>query len=251
MNALLKFLKAYPFDSTSYFDSHITQLLKTDERKALENLRKLFQCVALRRTKSTVMDQLQLMPRSDKSQEVDFSPQERDLYEVLRRSLFYSFHSSGVGANKSGSNGNVLRTITGMRRFCDHGLDLLPQEIRMLLEGSTGEKEIAQALTTSRETCDSCNLQSSAGDPSNIVLTSFQCGHTLCSKCFPEQQALNQSCLLCFGTEVSQNSADNVKHGESEDLYHDYRPSSKVLALLENLSAERVADPVVKRYLDP
>lgn len=197
------------------------------------------------------MDQLQLTPRFDKSQEVEFSPQERDLYKLLGRSLFYFLRPSGVDANKNGSNGNVLRTITGMRRFCDHSLDLLPQEIRILLEESTDEKEIGQALTTSTETCDSCNGQSSGDDLSNIVLTYFPCGHTLCSQYLPGQQALNQSCLMCFGVEVPQHSANSIKYGKSEDLYHDYRPSSKVLALLENLSAERVADPAVKRYLDP
>ncbi|KAL8788591.1 MAG: hypothetical protein Q9195_007235 [Heterodermia aff. obscurata] len=150
LHALLKFLKAYPFDNTSYFNSHITNLLKTSEKKALENLKTLFNCVALRRTKSAVTDQLQLTPRIDRIQEVKFSSEERSLYETIRKSLSYFFHSSEADAGKAGSSGNMLQTITRLRRFCNHGLDLLPPEIRKVLERSVNEKEIAQVLMTTR-----------------------------------------------------------------------------------------------------
>ena len=248
LNALLKFLRAYPFDSASYFNSHITDLLKTDEKKAIANLKKLFNCVALRRTKSAVTDQLQLMARFEKVQEVEFSSHERSLYEVLRRSLSYLFHSSEEDTSKIQSSGSILQTITRLRRFCNHNLDLLPPEIGMLLEGFADEKRIAEALMNSPKTCDCCNVQLSIHKSSELIFTSFQCGHTLCSRCSAEQQALNQNCLLCFGLEVSQLPSSEAKSGKSEQSYRNYQPSSKVLALLKNLSAEHTADPNGKRY---
>ena len=250
LHALLKFLKIYPFDLTSYFNSHTTNLLKTDEKSALENLKKLFNCVALRRTKNAVADQLQLTPRVDKVQEIEFSPQERSQYEALKRSLSCFFHSSEAEADKNESNGNVLQTITRLRRFCDHGLDLLPSEIRMVLKSSANEKEIAQVLMASLKTCDICNVQPSNQSLSKLTITSFQCGHTLCSRCLPEQQAMNHDCLLCFGLEVSRLSTNDATYGQQEERYGNYRPSSKVIALLENLSAEEAADPAAKRFAD-
>ena len=251
LHALLKFLKAYPFDETSYFNSHITNLIKTDENKALKNLQKLFNCVALRRTKGAVADQLQLTPRFDKVQEVEFSPQERSLYETLKRSFSYFFHSSEVDDGRDESNGNIFQTITRLRRFCNHGLDLLPPDIRKILERSVNEKEISQALMNSRKTCDSCNEQPSKNKLSKLTIMSFQCGHTLCSRCLSEQQAMSQYCLLCFGLEVSRLSTNDAKCGEPEESRGNYIPSSKVLALLENLSAEAAADPFAKRYPVP
>ena len=250
LHALLKFLKIYPFDLTSYFNSHTTNLLKTDEKKALENLKKLFHCVALRRTKSAVADQLQLTSRVDKVQEVEFFPQERTQYEVLKRSLSYFFHSSEVDVDKSESNGNVLQTITRLRRFCDHGLDLLPSEIRMVLKRSTNEKEIAQVLVASLKICEICNVQPSNQSLSKLTVKSFPCGHSICSRCLSEQQAMNNDCLWCFGLEVSQLSTNGATYGKPEERYGNYRPSSKVITLLENLSAEKVADPAAKRFPD-
>ena len=250
LHALLKFLKVYPFDVTSYFNSHITNLLKTEEKRALENLGGLFNCVALRRTKSALADQLQLTPRVDKVQEVEFGPQERNQYEVLKRSLSLLFHSSEADVDKTESKGSVLQIITRLRRFCDHGLDLLPPEIRMAVKRSANEKELAQVLMTSLKTCDSCNVQPSNQSLSKLTITSFQCGHTLCSRCLPEQQAMNHDCLLCFGLEVSRLSTNDATYGKPEERYGNYRPSSKVIALLDNLSAEEAADPAAKRFPD-
>ena len=195
-------------------------------------------------------DQLQLTPRADKVQEVEFSPQERTQYETLKRSFSFFFHSSEADAGKSESNGNILQTITRLRRFCNHGLDLLPPEIRMVLERSANEKEIARVLMTSPKTCDSCNLQPTNHNQSKLTVTTFQCGHTLCSRCMPEQQTMSQYCLLCFGVEVSQLSTNDEICSKPEEPYVNYRPSSKVIALLENLSAEGVADPAGKRFLE-
>ena len=194
-------------------------------------------------------DQLQLMPRVDNLHEVEFSPQERNQYETLKRSFSFFFHSSEAGAGKIESNGSIFQTITRLRRFCNHGLDLLPPEVRMVLKRSSDQKEIAQILMASLKTCDSCNLQPSDHHLSKRAITSFQCGHSLCSECLPEQQAMNQYCLLCFGLEVSRLSTKDGTRGEPEESYVNYRPSSKVIALLENLSAEGSADPAAKRFL--
>ena len=248
LGALLTFLKAYPFDSASYFKLHITASLSTNREKALSTLRKLFRCTSLRRTKDAVIDELQLTSRSDVIQDVQFNQNERGLYDVLRKSLSYSFRSLNSDFDKTGSGNNVLQTIIRLRQFCNHGLDLLPRETRVTLGGYIDEVEVTRALMTRSKTCDSCHMQSSPSDLSKIIFRTVSCGHTICSQCLPEKQISNQSCPLCFDSVVVNNSSNDAQDLELADIYRKYQRSSKVSALLENLSAEQRMYPAVKRY---
>ena len=251
LGALLTFLKAYPFDSASYFNLHISAPLRTNSEKALLTLRKVFRCISLRRTKDAVIDELQLKPRFDAIQEVQLNQNERRQYDELKRSLSYIFHSSAsdVADTGSGTGNKVLQTITRLRQFCNHGLDLLPRELQDLLEGKLNGEEMTRALVTGSETCDSCDGKSSTGGLSKIIFRTLWCGHTICSRCLPERQISNQSCPLCFSSEVSTNFSDGAQDPKAVDFHCRYQPSSKVSALLHNLSVERTVYPAVKRYL--
>lgn len=249
LGALLTFLKAYPFDSASYFNLHISAPLKTNPDKALSTLRKLFRCTSLRRTKDAVIDELQLQPRFNKVEEVQLNQDERRLYDVLKRSLSYFLRSIASNVDNTGSGSNVLQTITRLRQFCNHGLDLLPQETRVLFEGFVDEEEMTRALMTRSKTCDSCDMQSLSGDLSKIVFRTVWCGHTVCSRCLPEMQILNQSCPLCFSSVLSEQPSNDALNLRLVDIHRRYQPSSKVSALLQNLSAEQKVYPAVKRYL--
>ena len=248
LGALLTFLKAYPFDSASHFNLHITAPLRTNPDKALSNLRKLFRCISLRRTKDAVIHELQLKPRFNKVQEVQLNQDERRLYDVLKRSLSYLFRSTASNIDNTGSGGNVLQTITRLRQFCNHGLDLLPRETQLLFEGFIDEEKMTRTLMTRSKTCDNCDGQLFSGDPSEIVFRTVWCGHTICSRCLPEKQISNQSCPLCFNSELSEHSSKDAQNPKLVDIHRRYQPSSKVSALLQNLSAEQKMYPAVKRY---
>ena len=247
LGALLTFLKAYPFDSASCFNLHITNPLSTNPEKALSNLRKLFQCTSLRRTKDAVIDELQLSPRIDTTREVQLNQNERGLYDILKRSLSYFFHSMASDVDKTGSGSNVLQTITRLRQFCNHGRDLLPRETQALFREYIDEEVMTRALMTGSQKCDSCDIQSSSSDLDKVIFRAVLCGHTICSQCLPERQLSNQSCPLCFSLEVSNHPSNKAQDLELTDIYREYQPSSKVLALLENLSAEQKMYPAVKR----
>lgn len=249
LGALLTFLKVYPFDSASYFHLHISAPLSTNPEKALSTLRKLFRCTSLRRTKDAVIDELQLTPRFDAIQEVQLNQYERRLYDVLKRSLAYFFRSTASDIDKTGSGSNVLQTITRLRQFCNHGLDLLPRETQDLFGEAIDEEEMTRAFMTRSKKCDSCDMQSSAADLSQIIFRAVWCGHTICSRCLPETQISNQSCPLCFSLEVSNYPSNNAQGLEPTVIYRKYQPSSKVSALLENLLIEQKICPAVKRYL--
>lgn len=225
---------------------HVAQPLKTDEEKGIQRLKTLFRCVALRRTKDAVMDELELPARQTRVHIVAFNPQEHEMYRILRKSVSYFLNPPRTETYKKGPTSGVLPTITRLRRFCNHNLDLLPQEIRTLMEGFADGSELAQALTNNLKTCDVCSEEPSSGRLNNVTLQSFQCGHTICSRCVREQSALHQSCSLCFGLEASQNPSDEADRRQPRDAYNSYQPSSKVLAMLGNISAEQDAEPGVK-----
>ena len=224
--------------------------MRTNPEKTLLTLRKLFQSVSLRRTKDAVTDELQLTPRYDVTQEVQLNQNERRLYDVLKRSLSYFFRSPASDVDNNGSGSNILPTITRLRQFCDHGMDLLPLEKQHLFEECIDEVEMTRALITASRTCDSCDVQSSADDLSKIIFRAIWCGHTLCSRCLPERQLSDQSCPLCFDSEVSTCSSKDPREVRLISIHRKYQPSSKVSALLENLSGEQRLYPAVKRYLE-
>ena len=247
LGALLTFLKAYPFDSASYFNLHISAPLKTNPEKALSTLRKLFRCISLRRTKDAVIDELQLKPRFDEVIEVQLDQKERRQYDELKRSLSYFFHSDASNVDNSGSGSKVLQTITRLRQFCNHGPDLLPPEMQTLFAGIVDEGKITRALMTGSKKCDNCDGQASSGDLGKIIFRTVWCGHTICSRCLPEGQISNQSCPLCFSSEVSKHLPHDAHNRTLVDTHHGYQPFSKVSALLENLSLEQNVYPAVKR----
>ena len=248
LGALLTFLKAYPFDTASYFNLHISALMKTNPEKALSTLRKLFRCISLRRTKDAVVHELQLKPRVDVIREVQLNQHERRRYDALKRSLSYFFHSVASDVDNTGSGSNVLQTITRLRQFCNHGPDLLPRETQVLFDGIIDEDEMTRAFMAGSPTCDSCDGQSSTRGLTKTNFRTVWCGHIICSRCLPEEQIANQPCPLCFSSDISKRPSNDAQSPKLEDVHRNYQPSSKVSALLENLSAEQRVYPAVKRY---
>lgn len=225
---------------------HVAQPLKTNQERGIQRLKKLFQCVALRRTKDAVKNELKLPVREIKVHHVEFSPQEHAMYCALRRSSSYVFCTTGMETDQNKFTTGILPTITRLRRFCNHNLGLLSQDVRSLMEGCVGMEKLAQALTHDLKTCDVCSNELSRDGSDNVTFQTLQCGHNICSRCVQGQSVSNQSCPLCFGLETSLNQSDESDHEQPQDAHSFYQPSSKVLAMLRNISAEQAAEPGVK-----
>ncbi|KAL8828540.1 MAG: hypothetical protein Q9191_002531 [Dirinaria sp. TL-2023a] len=176
-------------------------------------------------------------------QEVRLNHNERRLHDVLKSSLSYIFRSLSPDVDKTSSGSNVLQTITRLRQFCNHGLDMLPRNIQLLLEGLVDQEQVTRALITGPRTCDSCGVQSSVEDLSRIAFRALGCGHNLCSPCMQDERHSIPSCPLCSGLEEPHTFSSNA-----QDLSR-YQPSSKVLALLKNLSAEQKVYPPIKSII--
>lgn len=249
LGALVRFLRIHPFDNTQYFNSYITQKLKKDDKNGLENLKRLFHGVALRRTKDVVLDDLGLPPRESRTQEVEFTPQERELYAVLRKSIFICFQAPEPGSDQKRLSNGLLPTIHRLRRFYNHGPDLMPSQVQSLLEEPASEKEIANVITAGLDTCDDCDVQISMKNHRKIAVRTFQCGHTICHECVAPPPVDSQSCSLCLRLGRAQEMCKDAICERTGDLIQACQPSSKVKALLGSLSAERAHQPDVKWYI--
>jgi hypothetical protein len=122
LTALLKFIRAYPYDEPKRFDTDITKLWKSGEdEEAVTRLKRLSRCLILRRAGSTV----DLPSRRDTRCAVDFSSSERALYDSIRLQTIAKIddallHESELST--SGKYGNFLQQIESMRLICNLGL---------------------------------------------------------------------------------------------------------------------------------
>lgn len=122
LSGLLKFIRAYPYDDPKRFDADFTNLWKAhDDEKAVQRLRYLASCLILRRSKSAI----QLPARHDVKCEVEFSKEERKLYEDVRHQAIKKIENAlhnDMEVARSGLFVSFLQQIESMRLVCDLGL---------------------------------------------------------------------------------------------------------------------------------
>ncbi|KAK6226445.1 hypothetical protein QIS74_02492 [Colletotrichum tabaci] len=157
--SLLGFLGAQPFNAPSTFKSWVVSPVKSRRGKGLEALRKLVQATCLRRMKEDVAGELRLATCHKPICEVELSGEERALYNVLKTSFAALIGDAasprGRGAAASGSTG-IFQTILRLRQFCNHGGDLLPPNLRELLQYSAVDREREGALVLADNSCACC-----------------------------------------------------------------------------------------------
>ncbi|KAF2680949.1 P-loop containing nucleoside triphosphate hydrolase protein [Lentithecium fluviatile CBS 122367] len=120
--ALLKFIRAYPYDDHKRFDSDISHLWKADDaEEAVKRLKRLSRCLILRRAKKTI----DLPPRHDVKCPVDFSRAEKAVYDSIREQTITKIDDAllhDTELSKSGAYVNFLQQIESMRLVCNLGL---------------------------------------------------------------------------------------------------------------------------------
>jgi len=120
--ALLKFVRAHPYDDQKRFDADISNLWKGDDaEEAVKRLKRLSRCLILRRAKKTI----DLPPRRDVKCPVNFNKAERALYESIRQQTISKFDDALLHdgeLSKSGAYVNFLQQIESMRLVCNLGL---------------------------------------------------------------------------------------------------------------------------------
>ncbi|KAJ0114754.1 hypothetical protein J7T55_004495 [Diaporthe amygdali] len=147
LGSLIGFLGVHPFDSSSIFNSQITNPVVKGTPNGLETLRKLVHATSLRRNKDSIRDELRLPGRRIVKEFVQLSREEQRDYDLLK-SRYASILDEDDGTNIARRyTASVMQTIARLRQFCDHGLDLLPKK-----------KKIPEQETMVDIVCNLCDL---------------------------------------------------------------------------------------------
>jgi SNF2 family DNA or RNA helicase len=120
--ALLKFIRAYPYNEPKRFDADITKLWKSGkDKEAVTRLKRLSRCLILRRANSTV----DLPTRRDTRCPVNFSRSERTLYDSIREQTIAKIDDALLNESElsiSGKYVNFLQQIESLRLVCNLGM---------------------------------------------------------------------------------------------------------------------------------
>lgn len=220
----MEFLQVDTFADHKAFKKLIINPMSFNDGNSLQPLKLLFQGIAIRRTKASVMQELDLPPRDLKEELVELEPEERDLYELIMKA------GSILMSNKK--KHSPMQVILKLRQIANHGRDLLPEEVLRNVD-SLG---LGALIDLSSNACEACGITVKQ-ENAEEQLASVECAHQICTKCASKttsQTLMGANCPLCSGDSVSTLSKRGKQTSE-----HCYKPSSKVKMLLNNLESDK------------
>ncbi|OAA81499.1 SNF2-related protein [Akanthomyces lecanii RCEF 1005] len=208
--ALLAFLRLHPFHERSKFHRYIVEPFKVCDPEIVPKLRILVDTITLRRLK----DKIDLPPRQDLVVKLDFSHEERAVYDMFARNAQDRVKVL-AGARDKGLGGNtyihILKAILRLRLLCAHGKDLLNEADLAALAGMSAELAITiddededgPALShqkahemftlmqdTNNDACIECSKKIAANEDSmdnetqgDILGYMTPCFHVICRSC--------------------------------------------------------------------
>lgn len=140
LGALIKFLRIKPFDKNG-FTQFILTPFKNADPEILPKLRLLVDSVTLRRLK----DRIDLPPRHDRIVRLQFSEDEREIYNWFLKYAHQKVKTL-TGGEKQSLGGrsyvHILQAIMRLRLVCAHGRELLTEDDLKMTEGFTANNAI-------------------------------------------------------------------------------------------------------------
>ncbi|EDN10168.1 conserved hypothetical protein [Histoplasma mississippiense (nom. inval.)] len=234
--SVTRFLQLHPYVEKSQFSAYIIAPFKSENPKAIPNLRMLVDSFTLRRVK----DRINLPPRHDKVITLTFSEQEKMLHEFFRKESNVMINVI-AGESKEKMRGKmyhlVLKAMMVLRQISAHGKELLDQQDRDRFKGlsatdaidleqsadeeslSAMEKKAYEMLTLMKESaadvCARCGNtitlqfpEDRLSDKDPLMAAMLPCYDIICADCFPPiQQVFDEnagkqsqlSCTFCKG----------------------------------------------------
>lgn len=229
--ALLAFLRLRPFDEKGKFTQYITTPFKMCDPEIVPKLRVLVDSVTLRRLK----DKIDLAPKTDHLIKLDFSPNERKLYQLFEQNAQDKVQVLAAGRERMVGGKtyiHILQSILRLRLICAHGRELLNDTDLETVQGMTADSAIdidsddedtkpavAEARAyeafglmgeTNNDLCISCKRRIGANDGADIASEREEdvighmtaCFHLLCPNCIKDwkQETGDRDsggCLFC------------------------------------------------------
>lgn len=232
--SLLQFLQLHPFDNPSSFTHEIADWIRCGDEKGMKRLRLLVSAICLRRTK----DCLGLPPRKNAIQPVIFNREEKNLYETCKQSTVESIELIFKEDGKLKSFATVIQLILRLRQICNHGKEILSAKSLKTIDDYTSSQASRGSISPLVEPilCGICSRK--IHDMDSLL----PCMHPACSSCFEEKEMMvskgELECSICAGTDSPRsNNSPGIDHGQPmpDAMSVDYKPSSKVAALIKNL----------------
>ncbi|KAK4465272.1 putative SWI/SNF-related matrix-associated actin-dependent regulator of chromatin subfamily A member 3-like 1 [Cladorrhinum samala] len=274
--ALLAFLRLKPFDERSKFLQYIIQPFKAANPEIVPKLRVLIDTITLRRLK----DKIDLPPRTDEVIRLEFTPDERRVYEWFAKTANDRVQVLTNQGRLVGGRTmiHILRSILQLRLICAHGKDLLSEEDLAELQGISADAPIAvesddedspPVLQESKayemlylmqegngDHCFGCNTKLGANevedpesDRQNDVLGYMtQCFHVYCSACIRHLKTGGQAddqmgCPSCVGLDKS-SCVELLR--KRADFEHESRMAKKQAATGKIIPDDRYSGPHTK-----
>jgi len=261
---LLKFLRVYPYNTRSRFELDISNYWKEGrDKEAAIRLQRLSSCLLLRRPKTTV----QLPPRHNKECRVEFTPREREEYDLLKNMTATAIDRAlqqGHRLGRSGAYVNILQQIEALRLFCGLGLHYHSRHAEGALKSHIPASWDTIAQSTFRMhfqmgtiQCSQCHgitdLTQSLFEDTNTQMALFsRCLRFACNECSTKltHQGINMDCGHSPSCPVAQVSTSSDAMEDVVDTHdiasgHHFELPSKIAALIADISSQPVQ---VKSY---
>lgn len=240
LTALLKFIRAYPYDDPKRFDVDISRLWKSGEdEEAVKRLKRLSRCLILRRAKRTI----NLPSRRDVRCAVEFSKEERALYDNIRQQTIKRIDDAllhDTELSRPGAYVNFLQQIESMRLVCSLGLHYNTRHDKAPLQDTMNWAGMAQkAFNIQREmetiSCSQCSstleMTESLWDeslPQDQDSPQFsRCLKYACAECSYKLRVHKQK-MACGHTPLCPVAPVSVSNSAFEEVFGDISSASKV-----------------------
>jgi len=226
------------------FDHYITGPIKAHKENGIEKLKRLVQSTSLRRTKKSELNGLNLPLRENQVQSVDLSTAERYVYNFFKKRASEIAFGSSFDSQSSKAAGNILPTIMKLRQICDHGRRLLSSVALKALDHYE-RSGLSDGIYQETEICANCSTNLAEWSSAEIPRNDLSCSHLVCGRCMvrvidDDDSICDIACPLCskHGSECNVDAAIECENPE-KTVSDVYEPSSKVLALVQNLRNDR------------
>ncbi|KAH7238304.1 SNF2 family N-terminal domain-containing protein [Fusarium tricinctum] len=196
--ALLAFLRLHPFHDRTKFLRYIVEPFKACDPEIVPKLRILVDTITLRRLK----DKIDLPPREDLVVRLDFSQEERSIYELFAKNAQDRVKVLAGTNNGQALGGNtyihILKAILRLRLLCAHGKDLLNDADLDALQGMSAEMAI--------------DIDDDEDDDKPVL--SDQKAHEMFTLM---QETNNDACIEC-SRKLGSNESSNIEAEGQDDI---------------------------------
>ncbi|KAI3696134.1 hypothetical protein L1987_79143 [Smallanthus sonchifolius] len=241
-----RFLRCDPYANYKSFCNQIKIPISRNSMQGYRKLQAVFKAIMLRRTKGTLIDELNT---------VDFSTEERAFYVKLEADSRSRFKEYAAAGTVSQNYANILLMLLRLRQACDHPLLVKGFSSESVSRLSTRmaknlPKDMQVNLLNLLETLSICSLCSRKGElegqdpPEDAVVT--LCGHVFCYQCVSEyltgddNTCPSPKCKSPIGADVVFNKATLSNSISDDGSSSSSRIDEKSIVLQQDYSSSKI-----------